>query len=139
MCGPFPNALPTPPSHLTLPPLPPPSSHQQPLYMVVREQLSLATTALFHQKDFTERSLLQALYHSLSRSVASSAASADDAYLHSGLNLRRLVNRLRHKILQVYKLLFLERRCAVTLDPRHLVLPHRSLTPAAPPPPRPEW
>ena len=81
----------------------------QPLYQLVTDHLRSTTSVLFDQKDFTQRELLSALYHSLQRSL-STAKLDDELTIYAGLDCRSMVAQFRGKLLQIFKLLLLEKR-----------------------------
>ncbi|KAJ3119119.1 late secretory pathway protein avl9 [Phlyctochytrium bullatum] len=79
----------------------------EPVLGSIRTTLRLVTQALFAQRDFTKMDILENLYESLVNSVAGSIA---DANLYTGLSLREIIHKFKGKTLQLFKLLFLEKR-----------------------------
>ncbi|KND03769.1 uncharacterized protein SPPG_01226 [Spizellomyces punctatus DAOM BR117] len=79
----------------------------QPVLGSVRSKLGLVTRAFFEQKDFSKLEILETLYNSLAVSVS---GYIPDSTLYMGISLRELVNKFKQKTLQLFKLLFLEKR-----------------------------
>ncbi|KAI8588358.1 transport protein Avl9-domain-containing protein [Geranomyces variabilis] len=79
----------------------------QPVLGSVRSKLGLVTRAFFEQKDFSKLEILETLYDNLVKSVS---GYIPDTTLYMGISLRELIHKFRQKTLQLYKLLFLEKR-----------------------------
>ncbi|KAI8913023.1 transport protein Avl9-domain-containing protein [Powellomyces hirtus] len=79
----------------------------QPVLGSVRSKLGLVTRAFFEQKDFSKLEILETLYDNL---VSSVSGYIPDSTLYMGISLRELIYKFRQKTLQLYKLLFLEKR-----------------------------
>ncbi|OAJ43211.1 hypothetical protein, variant 2 [Batrachochytrium dendrobatidis JEL423] len=82
----------------------------QPILGSIRSKLGLVTQAFFAQRDFTKIEILDTLYENLDTSVKMPFA---DNTLYSGISLRELLFKFRHKTLQLVKLLLLRKRILV--------------------------
>lgn len=108
--------------------------NRYPFYSSLRMKLQSITTAYFEQKDFSRTQLLVNAFESLSKSYASShlsLTSSSQRLLYSnanlaaqerskyliGLSLTDLVVRYQHKILVLFKLILLQRKCLFQLKP----------------------
>ncbi|KAJ3290914.1 late secretory pathway protein avl9 [Rhizoclosmatium sp. JEL0117] len=76
----------------------------EPLFGPLVQKLSLVTKSYFEQRDFTQ---LAELYANLNTQFQSSPS---DLTLHTGLNLRETVTTFKGSLLQIVKLILLERR-----------------------------
>ncbi|KAJ3244155.1 late secretory pathway protein avl9 [Chytriomyces hyalinus] len=79
----------------------------EPILGSVRTKLGFVTQAFFAQRDFSKMDIVETLYSSLRNSVV---APVSDNILYAGLSLRELVNKFKQKTLQLFKLMFLEKR-----------------------------
>ncbi|KAI9090826.1 transport protein Avl9-domain-containing protein [Phlyctochytrium arcticum] len=79
----------------------------QPILGSVRSKLGLVTRAFFDQKDFSKLEILETLYQSLSASLT---GYVPDSTLYMGISLRELTFKFKQKTMQLFKLLFLEKR-----------------------------
>ncbi|ORY53152.1 hypothetical protein BCR33DRAFT_815239, partial [Rhizoclosmatium globosum] len=79
----------------------------EPILGSVRTKLSLVNQAFFGQRDFSKMDIVETLYTSLTMSIH---GPISDSTLYSGISLRELVNKFKQKTLQLFKLLFLEKR-----------------------------
>ncbi|EGF77599.1 hypothetical protein BATDEDRAFT_91587 [Batrachochytrium dendrobatidis JAM81] len=70
----------------------------QPILGSIRSKLGLVTQAFFAQRDFTKIEILDTLYENLDTSVKMPFA---DNTLYSGISLRELLFKFRHKTLQL--------------------------------------
>ncbi|KAH6581903.1 hypothetical protein BASA61_008791 [Batrachochytrium salamandrivorans] len=79
----------------------------QPILGSIRSKLGLVTQAFFAQRDFTKIEILDTLYENLDASVR---MPFTDSLLYTGISLRELLFKFRHKTLQFVKLLLLGKR-----------------------------
>lgn len=86
-----------------------------PLYGAISAKLELITRAYFEQKDFTSTALLRDTYASLTGSFQD--GSTLDMQVHYGMNLQDVVLMYKHKILQLFKLILLEKKVLFFMTP----------------------
>ncbi|KAF9527500.1 transport protein Avl9-domain-containing protein [Crepidotus variabilis] len=79
----------------------------KPVFGPIREKLRVVTTALFHQRDFRDYSILDAFEASLEASVRSQLTESG---LYMGTSLRELVHTFRQRTLMLVKALILQKR-----------------------------
>ncbi|KAH9270273.1 hypothetical protein BASA83_007612 [Batrachochytrium salamandrivorans] len=84
----------------------------QPILGSIRSKLGLVTQAFFAQRDFTKIEILDTLYENLDASVR---MPFTDSLLYTGISLRELLFKFRHKTLQFVKLLLLGKRSGFLL------------------------
>ncbi|CAF0935451.1 unnamed protein product [Brachionus calyciflorus] len=96
---------------------------RQPIYSSLRLKLHSITTAYFAQKDFHKTQILQNAFHSLSSSYTDVLESKNPDIINEkskfliGLSLGDLVLKYQHKILILFKLLLLEKKCLYQIKP----------------------
>uniref|UniRef100_A0A7S1XEE7 UDENN domain-containing protein n=1 Tax=Compsopogon caeruleus TaxID=31354 RepID=A0A7S1XEE7_9RHOD len=107
---------------------------KRPIYGVLVDRLEAAVDSYFNQGDFRRTDLLAALYHSLNSSL-SRPSIMNSSLLFHGLRPRFLVSRLGQGVLQIIKLILLERRVIVygqpVRDASNAVITLTSLFPGA--------
>ncbi|KAF5344864.1 hypothetical protein D9758_011603 [Tetrapyrgos nigripes] len=79
----------------------------KPLFGPIRDKLGVVTTALFHQRDFSETQILDDFEAGLEPSLRSQLT---ESALYMGTNLRELVHTFRHRTLILVKALLLQKR-----------------------------
>ncbi|KAF7348255.1 UDENN domain-containing protein [Mycena sanguinolenta] len=79
----------------------------KPIFGPIRDKLGVVTTALFHQKDFTETAILDDFGESLEQSLRTQLT---ESKLYMGTNLRELVHTFRQRTLILVKALMLQKR-----------------------------
>ncbi|TRM63898.1 transport protein Avl9-domain-containing protein [Schizophyllum amplum] len=79
----------------------------KPIFGPIRDKLGVVTTALFHQRDFTDLSILDAFGESLEASLRSQMTESG---LLMGTSLRELVHTFRQRTLVLVKTLMLQKR-----------------------------
>jgi hypothetical protein len=101
---------------------------EHPIYSSIRLKLFSITSAYFEQKDFSKTDILINAFNSLRQSydfgptnthkLLSSQRSSDlnEKYL-MGLSLTDLVSRYQHKIVVLFKLLLLQKKCLFQIKP----------------------
>lgn len=97
---------------------------RQPIYSSLRLKLHSITTAYFAQKDFQRTQILKNAFDSLSVSYAETNGTVKNAdqmdekskYL-MGLSLGDLVLKYQHKILILFKLILLQKKCLYQIKP----------------------
>jgi hypothetical protein len=96
---------------------------KRPLYATIRLKLQAITNAFFEQKDFHKTDILVNAYNSLSNEKSLSLTH-EHKLLNSeksnnliGFSLSDLVIRYQHKILVLFKLLLLQKKCLFQLNP----------------------
>ena len=102
---------------------------EHPIYSSIRLKLFSITSAYFEQKDFSKTDILINAFNSLRQSydfgpsnthklLSSQSRSSDlnEKYL-MGLSLTDLVSRYQHKIVVLFKLLLLQKKCLFQIKP----------------------
>ncbi|VEU21779.1 DEKNAAC102741 [Brettanomyces naardenensis] len=108
-----------------------------PITIQLKEKLSIITKSYFDQLDFSDKSIIKALYDNVSLIYNSNGYHVEDDELYEsadpvshdlkdsdvkiikesdfyvGLNLKQLVNKLKRKLLVIYKSLLLEQRILI--------------------------
>ncbi|CAK5270526.1 unnamed protein product, partial [Mycena citricolor] len=79
----------------------------KPIFGPIRDKLGVVTTALFHQRDFSETAILDDFGSSLETSVR---GQLSESGLFIGTNLRELVHTFRQRTLLLVKALLLQKR-----------------------------
>lgn len=96
---------------------------QQPLYATIRLKLQAITNAFFEQKDFHKTEILVNAFNSLCNEKSSSLIhthkllNSEKSNNLIGFSLSDLVIRYQHKILVLFKLLLLQKKCLFQLNP----------------------
>uniref|UniRef100_A0A1A9UHY0 UDENN domain-containing protein n=1 Tax=Glossina austeni TaxID=7395 RepID=A0A1A9UHY0_GLOAU len=83
---------------------------RQPIYGYIEVKLSLIADAFFQQGDFSNTELLQRAYQQLNACLMDDEIHRPQRHFYLGLSLRAIVLHWRHKMLQLFKLLLLQRR-----------------------------
>ncbi|KJE92571.1 hypothetical protein CAOG_03513 [Capsaspora owczarzaki ATCC 30864] len=78
-----------------------------PIFGFLKQKTVAMTEALFDQRDFTDLTLLELFYSSISATLAS---KMDESSLFIDLSCRSLVLSFKHRLLMLYKALLLERK-----------------------------
>uniref|UniRef100_A0A0A9XSC0 UDENN domain-containing protein n=1 Tax=Lygus hesperus TaxID=30085 RepID=A0A0A9XSC0_LYGHE len=81
-----------------------------PLYGQIQVKMELITHAYFDEGDFTKVNLLEDTYTHLNACIKQMEDLHSSSQLFVGLSARDLILTLRHKVLQLYKLLLLEKK-----------------------------
>ncbi|KIM40920.1 hypothetical protein M413DRAFT_445694 [Hebeloma cylindrosporum] len=79
----------------------------KPVFGPIRDKLRVVTTALFHQRDFRDSSILDDFGDSLERSLRTQLTESG---LYMGTSIRDLVHTFRQKTLVLIKALMLQKR-----------------------------
>ncbi|CAA7262871.1 unnamed protein product [Cyclocybe aegerita] len=79
----------------------------KPVFGPIRDKLRVVTTALFHQRDFRDSSILDDFGASLERSLRTQLTESG---LYMGTSLRELVHTFRQRTLTLVKALMLQKR-----------------------------
>ena len=96
---------------------------RQPLYATIRLKLQAITNAFFEQKDFHKTEILVNAFNSLCNEKSSSLIqthkllNSEKSNNLIGFSLADLVIRYQHKILVLFKLLLLQKKCLFQLNP----------------------
>jgi hypothetical protein len=96
---------------------------QQPLYATIRLKLQAITNAFFEQKDFHKTEILVNAFNSLCNEKSPSLVhthkllNSEKSNNLIGFSLADLVIRYQHKILVLFKLLLLQKKCLFQLNP----------------------
>ncbi|RNA31247.1 late secretory pathway AVL9-like protein [Brachionus plicatilis] len=97
---------------------------REPIYSSLRLKLHSITTAYFAQKDFQKTQILKNAFDSLCVSYAQNVESSKNADLLDqkskylmGLSLADLVLKYQHKILILFKLILLQKKCLYQVKP----------------------
>lgn len=80
---------------------------RKPILGQIKDKLAIITNALFMQRDFTDKTIIDTLYSNLN---SIEYDDHDESHLYVGLNLRKTVYDLRKEVLVILKAILLEKK-----------------------------
>lgn len=86
---------------------------KKPIFGQIKDKLSIVTNVFFSQKDFTDKTIIDALYVNLQTlfdGKDSKLDDIDDSHLYIGLGIRKIVYDFRKNVLVILKAILLEKK-----------------------------
>ena len=80
---------------------------RKPIVGQIKDKLAIITNALFLQRDFSDRTIIDTLFSNLN---SIEYDDNDESHLYIGLNLRKMIYDLRKDVLVILKAMLLEKR-----------------------------
>lgn len=80
---------------------------KKPILGQIKDKLGIITNALFLQRDFTDKTIIDTLYDNLN---SIEFADRDESHLYVGLSLRKVIFDLRKDVLVILKAMLLEKK-----------------------------
>ncbi|CDO95852.1 unnamed protein product [Kluyveromyces dobzhanskii CBS 2104] len=80
---------------------------RKPILGQIKEKLAIITNALFLQRDFTDKTIIDTLYSNLNSIYYD---DHDESHLYVGLNLKKTIYHLRKEVLVILKSILLEKK-----------------------------